>query len=354
MKIGSITTKICKSKCVKNGLELAANNGFLFNAGTQLALATTLRPISIALTPKTEKENKKLACAKSFGSALTNFMLVLGVSTPIAKNVKKIDLAPEKYLSPKVIERMKEGSKPLIESKSYQFATQLFKLGANVITAAPRAIITCAMIPPMLALIQNGKTKGVNGVNGVNGNNGKCSSVPQEKQVVQMSYQRAQSSVFPPNNRTSFKGKIDLAKGMGKVIESPSVQNFAEKYKNTNLPMHTMALTDALTTATLCHRVNKSKNIDDDRKRVLNNNSMISTSIGILTGYVADKATNKSTEKFINKFSELNKGNPKLSKYVEGIKIVKPMLLYGGIYYGLIPLVSTFFAERINKEKVTE
>lgn len=348
MKIGSITTKICKSKCVKNGLELAANNGFLFNAGTQLALATTLRPISIALTPKTEKENKKLACAKSFGSAFTNFMLVLGVSTPIAKNVKKIDLAPEKYLSPKVIERMKEGSKPLIESKSYQFATQLFKLGANVITAAPRAIITCAMIPPMLALIQNGKTKGVN--KGVNENNGKYSSAPQEKQVVQMSYQRSQSSVFPPNNRTAFKGKIDLAKGMGKVIESPSVQNFAEKYKNTNLPMHTMALTDALTTATLCHRVNKSKNIDDDRKRVLNNNSMISTSIGILTGYVADKATNRSTEKFINKFSELNKGNPKLSKYVEGIKIVKPMLLYGGIYYGLIPLVSTFFAERINKE----
>lgn len=342
MKIGSITTKICKSDCVKKGLELAANNGFLFNAGTQLVLATTLRPISIALTPKTEKENKKLACAKSFGSAFTNFMLVLGVSTPIAKNVKKIDLAPEKYLSPKIIERMKDGSKPLVESKSYQFATQLFKLGANVITAVPRAIITCAMIPPMLALIKKGK--------GVNDKNAKCSSVPQENQVVLMSYQSAQSSVFPPNNRTSFMGKNDLAKGMGRVIESPSVQNFAEKYKNTNLPMHTMALTDVLTTATLCHRVNKSKNIDDDRKRVLNNNSMISTSIGILTGYVADKATNRSTEKFINKFSELNKGNPKLSKYVEGIKIVKPMLLYGGIYYGLIPFVSTFFAERINKE----
>lgn len=339
MKISSITTKICKSDCVKKGLELAANNGFLFNAGTQLALATTLRPISIALTPKTEKENKKLACAKSFGSAFTNFMLVLGVSTPIAKNVKKIDVSPEKYLSPKIIERMREGSKPLIESKSYQFATQLFKLGANALTAAPRAIITCAMIPPMLALIKKGR--------GVNDKNGNYSSLPQEKHVAQMLYQRTQSSVFPTNNPT-FKGKVDLAKGMGKIIESPSVQNFAEKYKNTNLPMHTMALTDALTTATLCHQVNRSKKIDDDRKRVLNNNSMISTSFGILTGYVADKATNKSTEKFINKFTELNKGNPKLSKYVEGIKIVKPMLLYGGIYYGLIPLVSTFFAERVN------
>ncbi len=51
----------------------------------------------------------------------------------------------------------------------------------------------------------------------------------------------------------------------------------------------------------------------------------------------------------MNTFKEANKNSPKLDKYVEGIRIAKPTLLMGGIYYCVIPLVSTFFAERIGK-----
>jgi hypothetical protein len=342
MRIGSITTKISKNNTFKKGLELAANNGSLFVAGSQLALATVVRPFSILTTPKTDKENKKLACAKSFASSFTNYLMVLGVSLPLANNVKKIDTSPEKYLSPKTISKMTEKGKPLIESKSYQFATQMFKLGANMVSAIPRAIVTCALIPPIMSLIKMKRVKKNN------------QPIPDSSTNLNSSnnnLNQLQINSTQPLFNTSFKGAkgTDLAKGMGKVIDSPFVQKMSEKYKDTNFQMHTMALTDSLTTLTLMERVNSNKKIEPERKKILNYNSALSTSLGILSGYVADKALDKPAEKFIKKFSEVNKFDPKLSKYVEGLKIVKPTLIYGGIYYGMIPLASTFFAERLAK-----
>ena len=41
---------------------------------------------------------------------------------------------------------------------------------------------------------------------------------------------------------------------------------------------------------------------------------------------------------------------PKLDKYIEGIKIAKPILILGTVYYTLIPIVSTFLADRIDKK----
>ncbi len=328
MKVGSITTKICKSDTLKKGLELAANNGGKFMAGTQLLFATAVRPLSIATTPKTDRENKKLACAKSFASSFVNYLLVLAVSNPIARNVKKLDKTPEKYLKPQTINLMKEGAKPLVESKSYQFATQMFKLGSNAVTAMPRAIVTCAMIPPIMA--------------GIQFLNEKLRKKPEPVKTQKI-------TTSPQNSQVAFKG-VNIAKKMGKALDSPFMQKMTEKYKDTNFQMHTMAVTDTVTTLTLCHQVNSSKKIDDDRKKVLNNNSILSTSLGILSAYGVDKVTQKPTEKFIKAFSQVNKADPKLSKYVEGIRIAKPTLLYAGVYYTVIPMVSTFFAERLNKK----
>lgn len=342
MKIGSLTTKICKNNTLKKGLEFAANNGSLFVAGSQLTLAALVRPLSIAATPKTDKENKKLACAKSFASSLTNYLMVLGVSLPIARNIKKIDNTPERYLKPETIKTMKEGAKPLIESKSYQFATQMFKLGGNALTAVPRAIVTCALIPPIMV-----------GIKWLNGKWKKENEELEPPHPIPLPKGARGINVDKTFSTFSFKGAkgINLAKKLGKVIDSPIMQKTSERFKNSNFQMHTMAVTDSITTLTLCHQVNNNKKIDTERKKVLNSNSCLSTSLGILSGYLADKALDKPVNKFIKTFSEINKFDPKLSKYVEGIKIAKPTVIYGGIYYALIPVVSTFFAERLNNKK---
>ena len=79
------------SKFAKKSLEFASNNGALFAATTTFALSTGVRTLSILSTPKTEKENKKIACAKSIASGFLEFALTLSISLPIAAAFKKID-----------------------------------------------------------------------------------------------------------------------------------------------------------------------------------------------------------------------------------------------------------------------
>ena len=62
------------------------------------------------------------------------------------------------------------------------------------------------------------------------------------------------------------------------------------------------------------------------------------------------KILDKTTEKFVKKFSEINKNSPKLEKYLEGIKVVKPAMILGGIYYVAIPVISTFLSDRVDNK----
>lgn len=165
---------------------------------------------------------------------------------------------------------------------------------------------------------------------------------------------RISDSINKQTVAPSFKGGArlnPLSKGIGKVMDKPCMLNMAEKFKDTNYAMHIPVMGDILSTGAFIHQSNKSKKIKQDRKKVLNYNAGISTGLSIVASYIVDKALDKPTEKIIKKFSEVNKDAPKLAKYVEGIKIAKPTLIMGGIYYLAIPLVSTFWAERVNNKQ---
>lgn len=334
MKVNSISNSIYKNQLLKKGLKFAANNGSLFAAGTSLALSTFVRPLSIMLTPKTDKENKKFACAKSIASSTAGYILMLGASIPIARNAKKIDKNPEKYLKQDTIKKLTENSKPLLESKSYQFLSQMFKLGISAIAAAPKSIMTCMMIPPIMGMFFKKKTH----------------TPPIENKQQHNDIVLSNKNINTNNKPVSFTGQPKLspiARGMGKVMDNPFMQKMAQKFKNSNYAMHTMAITDTITTATFVQQTNNNKKINEERKKPLIYNAIISTGLSILGGYVIDKALDKPTEKFINKFSEVNKNDKNLSKYVEGIKIAKPTLILGTIYYAFIPILSTFLADRV-------
>ncbi|MCI1273089.1 MAG: hypothetical protein LKG27_01490 [Clostridiaceae bacterium] len=307
-------TGIYNSKILKKGLEFSAQNGALFAAGASLVMSAVARPAVILATPKTDKENKKLACAKSISSSVVGYLLMLGASLPVARAIKKIDKNPEKYLKASTIKALKGSEKNLAKSKGYIFATQLFKLGLGFLVAVPKSVMVCALIPPIL------------------------------------------SKMFDKNvhiDQPQFSGKSPAFKGLpkhiGRAIDSSFVKKLTDKFKDSNFAMHIMALTDALATFAFMHQTKKSKHIEQSRKKTLIYNSAISTGLSIAGGYVLDSALNKPTEKFIKKFSEINKDDKKLDKYVEGIKIAKPILILGGIYYLVIPFISTFLADRAGK-----
>jgi hypothetical protein len=62
-----------------------------------------------------------------------------------------------------------------------------------------------------------------------------------------------------------------------------------------------------------------------------------------------DRMLKKPINKFIENFKNANKNSSKLEKYVEGIRVAKSAFILGGIYYIAIPLVSTFLADRFDK-----
>ena len=300
---------IYNSNILKRGLEFAADNGALFVATTSLVLSTVARPIAIMSTPNTDKENKKYAASKSLASSAVGYGLMLCASLPLAKSIKKIDENPAKYLKSETINVLKNGEKSLTKSSKYNFATQLFKLGLGFVIAVPKSIMTCALIPSLMSKIFNKK----------------------------------ENNHY--NETPTFTG---LSKSIGKIIDTSFVKRMAEKYHNTNFQQHIISMTDALATGTFIFQTSKSKKIEENRKRALMYNSGISTGLCIAGGYAINNMTKKSTDKFIENFREANKNSLKLEKYIEGIKIAKPALILGGLYYIAIPLISTFLADRFD------
>ncbi len=317
MKVNSISEKFYKNKFLLKGLEFASKNGALFAAGTSLTLSTFVRPLSIIAAPKTDKENKKIACVKSIASSGATYLMVVAASLPVARGVKNIDKNVAKYLKPETIKNLGQGNIPITKAKEYQFATQLFKLGVGFLIAAPKSIITCKLMPPILKFL-----------NKKNDGNKKS-----------------------PKNELTFKSKNNLnpiSKGIATILNNKKLQEFAQKHKDSNLAMHILALSDTLSTATFIQQINKNDNIRENRKKILSYNSAIATGLSILWGYCLDNILQKPTEKFIKNLCEANKNSPKLHKYIEGTKIAKASLILGFIYYGIIPFISTFLAERIN------
>lgn len=300
MKVQSIYT----NRIFKKGLEFASNKSAIFVGSVSLALSTIARPIAILSTPNTNKENKKYACIKSFASTAVGYGLMLGASLPVSNALKEIDKNKTKYLKPQTL-------KKLSTPKKYAFATQLFNLGLGFLIAIPKSILTCALIPPFMAKIFPKKEN-------------------QQKNI-------------------SFTG--NLSKGIGKLIDTNAVQKLTEKFHNTNFEQHIMCLTDVVATGAFITQTAKNKKIEQDRKKALMYNAGISTGLCIAGSYIIDKALKKPTEKFIENFRKANKNSPKLEKYVEGIRVAKPALILGGIYYIIIPVISTFLADRFDKNK---
>lgn len=327
MNVNLIGKKLYKNQLLHRSLEYAADKTPKFITGAALAFST-LRPVTILATPKTDRENKKLACAKSIASAGINYTIMYGLANILTKGIKNIEENPAKYLKKTTINTLKESGKPLSASGKYQFLAQLFKLGLGLVMAIPKSTLTSALIPTITQKILEHKKKTSK------------QNVPPQK-------------IKPVTGKSmTFKGgaKLNpLSKKIAKVMDNPRMQKMAEKYKDTNYQMHIPALSDTVATATFIYS-NKSKKIPNDRRRILNINAGIATVLSIGTSYIVDKALDKPTQKFIKKFSEVNKDAPKLAKYVEGIKIAKPILIMGSIYYLAIPLVSTFWAERIDKK----
>jgi len=321
-KTGSFSG-VLNNRVLIKGLEMASDNGALFAAAASLALTTVIRPISIMATPNVEKENKQYACAKSIASGIVNFGLMFLITTPIVSAVKNIQNNPKKFLNAKTINALSDSAKPLQKSAKFNFINQFLKLGSGLLTVVPKTFLTCALIPPTMALVFN-KNK------------------VEEK---------------TSNKNISFKGMIKttlydrftnkISSSLSHIFNSDKVQKFSQKYSDTNLAQHMFSASDVLATGLFMHYTSKNKDIEPNRKKTLIYNAGIATGITVIGGYIVNSLIKKPTEIFIQKFKNANKNLKQLDRCVEGIHTAKAALILGGMYYIVTPILATLLAEKM-------
>lgn len=344
MKISSVRNRdynqsfngALNNRALLYGLEKISEHGTTFVAATTLLSATLLRPAAISLTPKVDKENKQYAQVNSICSGVTKFLMVEALALPIENAVKNIDKNPDKFLKQETIETLKTKGKELAQSKDYKFATQLLKLGTGLVTAIPKSMITIALIPLIMDKVLKIKK-----------------DEPQKEQKQNLIADNNPNPVFNDMKKISFgAGFSDTAsKGVAKIIDAKPFQNYVKTHSvnDTNIARNISMATDLLLTGAFVVRTKKSKKIKEERKNPLIYNNLISTGASLVFGYGIDKFIQKNTKNFIDKFKEANKNNPKLPKYIEGINILRPTIIFAAIYYGILPVVSTFLADKIDK-----
>lgn len=317
------------NKLLIKGLEAASNNGALFAAGASLVLTTAVRPLSIMATPNVDKENKQYACAKSIASGIIGFALTFLVTTPIVDAVKNISKNPKKFLDNKAISTLKKGAKNLKTSSKFKFINQFIKLGSGLLTVAPKTFLTCALIPPVVAVVFNNK------------------KTEKENKPKSISFKGR-----IPTSQSFYKKMVDkISQGLSKVFNSTKVQNFSEKYHDTNLAQHMFSGSDILATSLFINYTAKNKNIKEDKKKGLMYNAGIATALTVIGGYATSALLKKPTEIFIEKFKKANKNLPQLDKCIEGFKNAKAALILGSMYYILTPILATYLADKITNPK---
>ena len=324
------TTRILKNKTLLKGLEKISDHGTTFTASTSLLMSLTVRPLAIFSTPDTEKENKQYAAANSICSGLIKFGMVEAIALPIETAVKKINQNPKRFLNSKTIHNLSNNTEGLAKSRSYNLITQIIKLSAGFITAIPKSILTIALIPVLMdkMFFRNKKSSGEN-------------------------IQNQQQAASNKQNSINFTGTMSnkIAKGISKIVNNEKIQNFAKKYetKDKDIAKHITAGTDILLTSSFAYQTSKSKDIKENRKKALIYNNLIATGITIIGGYGIDNIIKNKTGKFIDKFKQIHATDPKLNKYIEGINILRPAIIFAAVYYGILPIFSTYMAEKIDK-----
>ena len=313
------------------GLEKISDHGASFAAGVSFISAVMLRPYAISLTPKADKENKKYASANSIASGLMKLAVVEAVALPIEAGIKNIDKNPSKYLKKETIESLQNGAETLLKSRDYKFAAQGIKMGSSLISAIPKSILTVALIPFIMDKILNSK-----------------------KEANKRKEEKYDDVFSPVYNKLAFKGNIadKTAKGIGKILDLEGVQNFVKKHSanEANIARNMAVATDILLTGISSFQISKSKKIKEENKKPLIYNNLIGTGISVASGVFIDKLIQKAGKNSLEKFKQSHINDPKLSKYIEGINILRPTLIFAFIYYGILPVISTFFADKIDKK----
>ena len=149
--------KILSSRTFGKLLDYAEANPIPCNALFSLVLAGMLRPATIMALPDKEGKNKKdklNAAAHAVASGVIGFIFSSAIMKPFDDAMKKVGDNPAKFLgkgAEKYLGDLK--AKGLKKTPIFRNVEKLMKIGPDIIIGIPRAMITIALIPPILKYV---------------------------------------------------------------------------------------------------------------------------------------------------------------------------------------------------------
>lgn len=147
-------TRILKSKTFGSILKLAEEAPVACSALFSLALAGVLRPATIMSLPgKKDKEDKIYASGHSIASGVIGFVFSYLFTKPIGDSMKKVSKNPKGFLK-KAHEYLGNlDAKGLTKSQIYKNVDAFVKMAPNLLICIPQAVLTIALIPPILKYV---------------------------------------------------------------------------------------------------------------------------------------------------------------------------------------------------------
>lgn len=152
---------------------------------------------------------------------------------------------------------------------------------------------------------------------------------------------------FAPVSRQYDKATTQMAKAFGKAVENKSVENLIKKTQGDMLYSNLMTLGSVVLSGFYIKRTLENDKLDDKKKRILALNQGIVWGASTVMCYTFDKIAKAKINKFSKEFQRINAGNPKLSKYLAGIKIATSTVIFDTIYRFITPVAVTPIANSI-------
>ena len=160
----SLGDRILGSKAFDKILTMAEESPIVCNSLFALGLAGILRPATlIAMGGKKDKEDNIYASGHAVSSGIIGFISSIILTTPLNKMVDRIKNAdnPELYLKEKTVKLLgldaakdaKAVKAIMKEGTLFKNMQNIVKLGSGIIIGVPQAMITIALIPPILKYV---------------------------------------------------------------------------------------------------------------------------------------------------------------------------------------------------------
>ncbi len=381
---GFFNSGIYTNKGVKKLINMAAVKPAVFTALFAIPLTCIMRPAAIMALPSDSKhkDDKKYAAAHSVASGVIGYVFSSLIFGPLGAGMKKISNNlpeyAEKYPKLAYLKLSKNGTE---KSLSYMDRAALyFSQAPETILAAPKALVTIALIPPILKYVfgweknKKGSKPAVNNkaqslidenpalVNfksaSASVENSKNQDLKPKAVAFSGSYKKGEEvfakSKFFGSLSDKFKAFNDklsdkIADKFAYVLGTAPVKNVIEKSTSPNLYAHLSALTGVTLSGFYVRQTLKNKNLDEQKRNTLAINQALVCAVSTVGAYAINKAVNTRRDNFIEKFLEKNSPlSPNAKRaYRTGIKSAFSLMVFGTIYRFLSPVFVTPIANKL-------